>query len=387
MGVIGQSVKRVEDQRFITGKGRYTDDITLPNSTFAALVRSPHAHAAIKSVDTTAAAAASGVVAIFTGADLEAEGVGGLPCGWQVDFKNGDTMKEPAHPVLAATKVRHVGDPVAIVLAESREQAADAAELVAVDYEVLDAVVAATQATAEGAPQLFDDVPNNTPFDWELGDQAATDAALASAAHVTTLEYDNQRLIPNAIEPRCAIGDYDGARDHYTLYTSSQNPHVIRLLMTAFVLGLPEHKVRVVSPDVGGGFGSKIFHYAEEVLVTWCSRQIGRPVKWTASRSEAFLTDAHGRDHHTKVDLGPRRRREISSACGSKTVRQLGARILSTFCAVRAYVSLRHALAGAVHDPSGLRRCPLVSSPNTTPVDALRGAGTPRGHVRPRAHC
>ena len=271
MGVIGQSVKRVEDQRFITGKGRYTDDITLPNSTFAALVRSPHAHAAINSVDTTAAAAAAGVVAVFTGADLEAAGVGGLPCGWQVDFKNGDTMKEPAHPVLAATKVRHVGDPVAIVIAESREQAADAAELVAVDYEVLDAVVAATQATAEGAPQLFDDVPNNTPFDWELGDQAATDAALASAAHVTTLEYDNQRLIPNAIEPRCAIGDYDGARDHYTLYTSSQNPHVIRLLMTAFVLGLPEHKVRVVSPDVGGGFGSKIFHYAEEVLVTWCS--------------------------------------------------------------------------------------------------------------------
>ena len=237
MGVIGQSIKRVEDQRFITGKGRYTDDIALPNSTFAALVRSPHAHAGINSVDTTAADAADGVVAVFTGADLEAAGVGGLPCGWQVDFKSGDTMKEPAHPVLAATKVRHVGDPVAIVLAESREQAADAAELVAVDYEVLDAVVSATQATAEGAPQLFDDVPNNTPFDWELGDQAATDAALASAAHVTTLEYDNQRLIPNAIEPRCAIGDYDGARDHYTLYTSSQNPHVIRLLMTAFVLG------------------------------------------------------------------------------------------------------------------------------------------------------
>ena len=239
MGVIGQSVKRVEDQRFITGKGRYTDDITLPNSTFAALVRSPHAHAEINSVDTTAAAAAAGVVAVFTGADLEAAGVGGLPCGWQVDFKNGDTMKEPAHPVLAATKVRHVGDPVAIVIAESREQAADAAELVAVDYEVLDAAVVATQAIEEGAPQLFDDVPNNMPFDWELGDQAATDAALASAAHVTTLEFDNQRLIPNAIEPRCAIGDYDGARDHYTLYTSSQNPHVIRLLMTAFVLGCP----------------------------------------------------------------------------------------------------------------------------------------------------
>ena len=374
MGVIGQSVRRVEDRRFITGKGRYTDDIALPNSTFAVLVRSPHAHAAIKGVDTTAAASAPGVVAVFTGADLEAAGVGGLPCGWQVDFKNGDTMKEPAHPVLAATKVRHVGDPVAIVLAESREQATDAAELVTVEYEVLDAVVAATQAIEEGAPQLFDEVPNNTSFDWELGDQAATDAALASAAHVTTLEFDNQRLIPNAIEPRCAIGDYDDARDHYTLYTSSQNPHVIRLLMTAFVLNLPEHKVRVVSPDVGGGFGSKIFHYAEEVLVTWCSRQIGRPVKWTASRSEAFLTDAHGRDHHTKVELG-------LDADGNfvglrvKTVANLGA-YLSTFAPcvpTYLYGTLLQGLytTPAVHvDVTGVFT-------TTTPVDALRGAGRP----------
>ena len=239
MSVLGQSVKRVEDQRFITGKGRYTDDITLPNMTFAAIVRSPHAHANIKGFDTAAAAAADGVVAVFTGADIAESDIGGLPCGWQVDFKSGETMIEPAHPVLASEKVRHVGDPVAIVIAETREAAADAAELVAVDYEVLDAAVNAVDAIKDGAPQVHAEALNNIPFDWGLGDADAAAAALDGAAHVTTLEFDNQRIIPNAIEPRCAIGDYDDARDHYTLYTSSQNPHVIRLLMTAFVMGLP----------------------------------------------------------------------------------------------------------------------------------------------------
>jgi carbon-monoxide dehydrogenase large subunit len=374
MGVLGQSVKRVEDQRFITGKGRYTDDIVLPSMTFAAIVRSPHAHANIKGFDTAAATAADGVVAVYTGADIAASGIGGLPCGWQVDFKNGDTMKEPAHPVLASEKVRHVGDPVAIVIAESREQAVDAAEMVGVDYEILDAVVNATKAIKDGAAQLFDDVPRNIPFDWALGDKEATDAAIGAAAHVTRLEFDNQRLITNAIEPRCAIGDYDAAREHYTLYTSSQNPHVIRLLMTAFVMGLPEHKVRVVSPDVGGGFGSKIFHYAEEVLVTWCSNKIGRPVKWTATRSESFLTDAQGRDHHTVVELG-------LDADGNfvglrvNTVANLGA-YLSTFApCVPTY--LYGTLMQGLYTTPAVHVDVTAVFTNTTPVDALRGAGRP----------
>ena len=371
---IGQSVKRVEDKRFITGGGRYTDDITLPRMTYAAIVRSPHAHANITSVDTSAALAADGVVAAFVGSDLEAAGVGGLPCGWQVDFKNGDQMKEPAHPVLAVGKVRHVGDPVAIVIAESREQAQDAAELVAVDYEVLDAAVDMLKAVADGAPQLFEDVPNNIPFDWGLGDQEKTDAAMAGAAHITTLEYSNQRLVTNAIEPRCAIGDYDVARDHYTLYTSSQNPHVIRLLLTAFVLGLPEHKVRVVSPDVGGGFGSKIFHYAEEVLATWCAKQIERPVKWTAERSESFISDAQGRDHVTKAELG-------LDAEGNfvglrvNTHANMGA-YLSTFSTCVPTYLYGTLLQGLYTTPAVYVDVTAVFT-NTVPVDALRGAGRP----------
>ena len=372
--LIGQSVKRVEDRRFVTGHGRYTDDISLPRMTWATLVRSPHAHALIRNVDVSAARSAPGVVAIFVGKDLEAAGVGGLPCGWQVDFKNGDQMKEPPHPVLAVDKVRHVGDPVAIVIAETRVQARDAAELVSVDYEVLDAVVHPVKATAQGAPQLFDDVPGNIPFDWELGDQAATDEALAGADHVTTLDFVNQRLIPNAIEPRSAIGDFDASRDHYTLYTTSQNPHVIRLLLCAFVLGLPEHKVRVVSPDVGGGFGSKIFHYAEEVLAVWCSGQIGRPVKWTADRSESFITDAHGRDHVTKAEMGFDKEGRIVGL-RVETHANMGA-YLSTFAPCIPTYLYGTLLQGLYTTPAVHVGVTAVFT-NTTPVDALRGAGRP----------
>ena len=372
--LVGQSVKRVEDKRFTTGKGRYTDDIVLPNMTFAAIVRSPHAHANIKSVTVSTAAKADGVVDVLTGKDMQDDGIAGLPAGWQVDFKNGDTMKEPAHPPLAIDKVRCVGDAVAVVIAETREQARDAAELVKVSYDRLDAVVDVVKATASGAPVLFDDVPNNIPFDWELGDKAKTDAAMAQAKHVTTLEFTNQRVIPNAIEPRCAIGDYDGARDHYTLYTSSQNPHVIRLLMCAFVMGIPEHKVRVVSPDVGGGFGSKIFHYAEEVIATWSSKRVGRPVKWTAERSESFITDAHGRDHATKAEMG-------FDGDGNmvglrvKTYANMGA-YLSTFApCIPTY--LYGTLMQGVYTTPAVHVDVTAVFTNTTPVDAVRGAGRP----------
>ncbi len=372
--LIGQSIKRVEDKRFITGKGRYVDDIVLPNMTWAVVVRSDVAHANLRGIDAGEASRAPGVVAVLTGADMEADGINGLPCGWQVDFKNGDTMKEPAHPALAVGKVRHVGDAVAVVVAETREQAADAAELVEVDYEELPAVVDVVAATQSGAPQLFDDVPNNIPFDWELGDKAAADAGIAAADHVTTLEFRNQRLIPNAIEPRAAIGDYDEARDHYTLYTTSQNPHVIRLLMSAFVMGIPEHKVRVVSPDVGGGFGSKIFHYAEEVIVTWASRRLGRPVKWTAQRSESFVTDAHGRDHATKAEMGFDAEGRIT-ALRVDTHANLGA-YLSTFApCVPTY--LYGTLLQGLYTSPAVHVNVTAAFTTTVPVDALRGAGRP----------
>ena len=371
---IGQPVKRVEDKRFITGKGKYTDDLVLPAMTYAYIVRSPYAHAKINGVDTSKAEAMEGVVKVYTGKDIADSGVGGVPCGWQVNFKNGETMKEPPHPILVANKVRHLGDGVAVVIAESIEIARDAAELVEVDYDVLDAVAKVTDALKEGAPLVHEDVPGNVAFDWELGDKTATDAAMAGAHHITTLDLVNQRVIPNAIEPRSAIGDFDDSKGKYTLYTSTQNPHLIRLLLSAFVLGLPEHKVHVVSYDVGGGFGSKIFHYIEEALVIWCSQRLGRPVKWTAERSESFMTDCHGRDHVSKAEMG-------FDADGNvvglrvKTLANLGA-YLSTFApAVPTYLygTLLQGLytTPAIHvDVTGVFS-------HTTAVDAYRGAGRP----------
>lgn len=371
---IGKSVKRVEDKRFVTGHGKYTDDIILPQMTFAQILRSPHAHAKIKNVKASKAAAHPGVVAVFTGKDIANSGVGGVPCGWQVDFKNGDTMKEPPHPLLAADKVRYVGDAVAVVIAESREAAKDAAELVSVDYDILDAVIDPAKAIESGAPLVHNDVPNNTIYDWEIGDKAAADSAIENAHHITKLEFVNQRLIPNAIEPRSVIGHYDPVNDNYTLYTSSQNPHLIRLLMSAFVLGLPEHKVRVVSPDVGGGFGSKIFHYIEESLMTWCSKKIGRPVKWTAERSESFMTDAHGRDHTTTAEMGFDQDGKILGL-RIKTVANLGA-YLSTFSTcVPTY--LHGTLLQGLYTTPAIHIDLVAALTNTTPVDAYRGAGRP----------
>jgi len=372
--LIGQSIKRVEDKRFITGKGKYTDDIVLPQMTHACIVRSHYAHAKVNGVDTTAAAAAPGVVAVFTGKDIADSGVGGVPCGWQVDFKNGDTMKEPPHPLLVADKVRYVGDAVAVVIAETKAQAKDAAELVIVDYEELPSVIDASEGVKDGAPLVHEEAPNNMCFDWELGDEAAANAAVDQADHVTKLEFVNQRLIPNAIEPRSAIGSFDEANDRYTLYTSTQNPHVIRMLMCAFVLGIPEHKVRVVSPDVGGGFGSKIFHYIEEALMVWCSQRLKRPVKWTAERSESFMTDAHGRDHVTKAELAMTNDGKITGL-RVKTYANLGA-YLSTFgpC-VPTY--LHGTLLQGLYTTPAIHVNVIGTFTHTTPVDAYRGAGRP----------
>jgi carbon-monoxide dehydrogenase large subunit len=375
MTYIGKSIKRVEDRRFTTGKGQYTDDIVLPGMLYAYILRSPYAHARILKVDTAAAAALPGVVKIFTGQDIAAAGINGIPCGWQVNFKNGDTMKEPPHPLLVADKALYMGDGVAVVIAESREIARDAADMVEVEYEELPAVANAFEATRDGAPLVHDIAPNNLCFDWELGNpKEEVDQALSKAHHITTLEFTNQRVIPNAIEPRAAIGHYEEAGDKYTLYTTSQNPHLTRLLLCAFVLGIPEHKVRVVAPDVGGGFGSKIFHYAEEALMIWASRQLKRPIKWTADRSEAFMTDAHGRDHISKAEMGFDQDGNIVGL-RVKTYANLGA-YLSTF-APCVPTWLHGTLLQGLYTTPKINVDVTGVFTHTTPVDAYRGAGRP----------
>jgi carbon-monoxide dehydrogenase large subunit len=372
--LIGARIERKEDYRFLTGAGQYTDDLTLPRQAYAAFVRSQHAHAKIKSIKLDKAKKAPGVLGIFTGEDLAAAKLGGLPCGWLITDVNGQPMKEPPHPCLAQGKVRHVGDQVAIVIAETEDQARDAAELVDVDYDVLPAVVDGSKARAKGAPQLHEAAPDNTCYVWAIGDKAVCDAAFAKAAHVTKLDFINNRLIPNAMEPRVANGHYSRADDSYTLYVASQNPHVERLLMTAFVMGLPEHKVRVVAGDVGGGFGSKIYLYAEDVAVTWASKQVNRPVKWTSDRSEAFLSDAHGRDHHTVAELAMDKDGRFLGM-RVKTTANVGA-YLSTFASCVPTILYATLLAGQYKTP--VIHCEVTAVfTNTTPVDAYRGAGRP----------
>ncbi|MDU6494592.1 xanthine dehydrogenase family protein molybdopterin-binding subunit, partial [Bradyrhizobium sp.] len=300
---IGAAPKRKEDQRFLTGRGNYVSDIKRPGMTAGVFIRSPHAHAVLRGIDKSAALAAPGVVAVLTGEDVATDGLGSLPCGWGISDAKGVPMKEPPFPMLAQGKVRFVGDMVAFVIAETLEQAKSAAELVNVNYEVLPSVVGVLDAVRPDAPQLFDDVPNNVCCDWELGDKAAVEAAFRKAAHVAKLGLVNNRLIGNPMEPRAAIAEYDPGKGHHTLWTTSQFPHVVRFLMSALVLKLPEHKVRVVAPDVGGGFGVKQFHYGEEAVVTWAAKRVLRPVKWVADRSEGYLSDRHGRDHVTEAEL------------------------------------------------------------------------------------
>ena len=368
---IGESLRRKEDYRFLTGAGNYTDDITMEAQSYAIFVRSPHAHATIKSIDISAAEKMPGVVKIFIGKDLEGK-MGGLPCGWLINNPDGSPMKEPPHPVLALGKARHVGDQVAMVIADSLEQAKNAAEAVEVDYDVLPAVVDVRDA-AKGA-QLHDAAPNNHCFKWALGDKAQVDAAFAAAAHVTKLDLINNRLVPNAMEPRVAIGNYSRATEEYVLYVSNQNPHVERLLMTAFVLGLPEHKVRVIAPDVGGGFGSKIYLYAEDVALTWAAKQVNRSIKWTCERSESFLTDAHGRDHVSHAEMAMDKDGKFL-AMRVHTDANLGA-YLSTFSTAVPTILYATLLAGQYTCPQIYVEVDTWFT-NTAPVDAYRGAGRP----------
>jgi carbon-monoxide dehydrogenase large subunit len=369
---IGASVRRKEDFRFITGKGQYTDDISRPGETRALFVRSPHAHARIKKVDVDAARKMPGVLAVLTGAELATDKIGNLICGWMIHSKDGSPMKMSAHPAIASGKACYVGDPVAVVVAETMAAARDAAEKVQVDYEVLPAVT--DPAKAQSQPAIHEVAPKNTIYQWHLGDAKAVDAAMKSARHVTRLDIVNNRLVPNAMEPRVAIGDYDTGTQNFTLWNTSQNPHVARLVIAAFVGMAPEHKLRVIAPDVGGGFGSKIFIYPEEVVCLWASKKIGRPVKWTCDRSEAFLADAHGRDHVTHAEMAFGDDGKITGL-KVKTIANLGA-YMSTFSSSVPTYLYATLLSGQYDIPAIYCEVDAVYT-NTVPVDAYRGAGRP----------
>ncbi|MCV0396492.1 MAG: xanthine dehydrogenase family protein molybdopterin-binding subunit [Rhizobiaceae bacterium] len=376
MGVegIGARIARKEDRRFITGAGRYTDDMVVPGMKHAVFVRSPHAHAEITAIDVSAAKAMPGVVGVLTGKEIKADGIGNLICGWMIHSKDGSPMKMGAWSPLAVDRVRYVGDAVAIVVAETRGLARDAAEAVEVTYKELPAVTSAVKALEKGAPELHPEAPGNLIYDWEIGDAKAVDEAIGKAAHVTRMNIVNNRLVPNAMEPRAALGHYDKAEDHYTCWTTSQNPHVARLVMSAFYNVAPENKLRVIAPDVGGGFGSKIFIYPEEIVCLWASKKTGVPVKWVADRTESFMTDAHGRDHVTTVEMAFDADNRIT---GLKvdTVANFGGymSLFSSSVPTYLYATL---LSGQYNIPAIHANVKAVYT-NTAPVDAYRGAGRP----------
>jgi carbon-monoxide dehydrogenase large subunit len=365
----GAGIKRKEDPRFITGRGQFTDDVKLAGTTHACFVRSPLAHARIRAIDVSRAKAHPGVVDVFTGRQMRDAGVKGLPTGWLLA-----EIKLTDRPALAFDTVRYAGEAVAVVVADTPYTAQDAAELVDVEYDALPAVADTERAGGTEAPMLHDCAPGNVCFPWSLGDAEKTDAAIRSAHTVVRQRIVNQRLIPNAIEPRASLGDYNPATDELTLWMTSQNPHVHRLMLGAFVLGVPEHKLRVVAPDVGGGFGSKIHIYPEEATIAWAAKTLGRPVKWTAERRESFLTDAHGRDHVSDAEMAFDAEGRIV-ALRVKTIANLGA-YLSLFAAAVPTYLYGTLLSGQYEIPAIHVQVTGVYS-NTTPVDAYRGAGRP----------
>ncbi|MEM7301327.1 MAG: xanthine dehydrogenase family protein molybdopterin-binding subunit [Pseudomonadota bacterium] len=377
MGIegIGARVLRKEDKRFITGQGRYTDDHNAKGQHYAAFVRSPHAHAKVNGINKSAAEGMPGVVAVLDGKQLTGDGIGNIICGWMIHSKDGSPMNMGAWSALATDTVRYVGDAVAVVIAKSQAKAKAAAEAVEVDYEELPVVTDAVAALADGAPQIHPEAANNLIYDWEIGDEAATDAALAGAARVVEMDITNNRLVPNPMEPRAALAQYDVAEDHYTLHTTSQNPHVARLVLSAFYQVAPEHKLRVIAPDVGGGFGSKIYIYPEEIVCLWAAKRAGVPaVKWTCDRTEAFLTDAHGRDHVTTAKMGFDADNKI---VGFKvdTVANLGGYMSLFSSSVPTY--LYATLLSGQYNIANIHCNVKAVYTNTVPVDAYRGAGRP----------
>ena len=373
---IGASTKRREDVRFLSGRGNYTDDLQLAKQTYAVFVRSNVAHGRINAINTATAAGMPGVLAVFTGEDFK--DVGGNPAGWLINSRDGTPMREPKRPVLAHGKVRHVGDAYAAIIAETYQQAKDAAQQLADDSDIdeLPAIVDMKAAVANASNRVHDEIPDNVCFDWGWieDNRAAVDAAFKSAPHVTTLELVNNRLVPNAMEPRSSIGEYYPGTGDYKLTTTSQNPHLTRLLIAAFVMGIPENKLTVVAPDVGGGFGSKIYHYGEEALVLAAAKKLGRPVRWTAERSESFLTDAHGRDHVTKIEMASTKDGEIL-AIRTETLANVGA-YLSNFSTATPTFLHGTLMAGPYKVPHVYVNVKTVFT-NTAPVDAYRGAGRP----------
>ena len=362
----GSALKRKEDPRLITGQGTYVEDVSLTGMLHIVLVRSPLAHASIKSIDSSEASKSPGVVAIFTGEDLKEE-LGSLPCGWVVP----DT-KEVPHPPLAVDRVRYVGDAVVAVVAESTAQASDAASLVDVEYEELDTVIEMDDALADGAVQLHEDAPNNTAFEWEVDAGSISDARSSSDVAVTQ-RFVNQRLIPTAMENRGVVVDYNSGTDQITMWTSTQIPHLIRVLL-ALVTGHPEHLIRVIAPDVGGAFGSKLYLYAEEVIAPIIAKNLKRPVKWVESRSEGYLATTHGRDHITDIEIIGNRDGTITGL-DVRTLANMWA-YLSTFAPLIPTWLYGLMLSGPYKIPNIY--CKVIAPfTNTTPVDAYRGAGRP----------
>jgi aerobic carbon-monoxide dehydrogenase large subunit len=371
---IGQPVRRVEDRRFLTGHGSYVDDLMLPRQAYAFMLRSPHAHAVIRAIDTRAAAAAPGVVAVLTGEDLARDGLGPIPCLIPVTFRDGSPAPLPARPALVRERARHVGDTVAMVVADTLAAARDAAELIPIDYEPLPAAVDTADALDPGQPQVWDEAYGNLAFDWQVGDAAAADRALAAARHRVTLDIVNNRVVVNSMEPRGAIGGYDPGEDSYTLWSATQGSHFLRGLLAEAVFKIPENRIRVVTPDVGGGFGMKFFLYPEHVLVLWAAKKIGRPVKWTSERSDAFMTDTQGRDNLTRLELAL-----------DDELRFHGLKV-TNIANMGAYLSnfapeIPTGSGGVMY--SGVYAIPAISVAvkgvytHTVPVDAYRGAGRP----------
>ena len=369
---LAQPVRRVEDPRLLKGMGRFTDDIVLTGMLHGLVVRSPHAAAAIRSIDTAAAAAAPGVHAVYTAADLK--GLGGLPCAAPVTNRDGSAMASPPHPVLADGAVRHAGDPVAFIVAGSIEQARDAAELVSVDYDVLPSATDLATAIDPGQPRVWPDVANNTVFDWEIGDKAATDAAFASAAHVTRLTVVNNRIVVASMEARAAVADYADGR--WTLYANTQGGWLVKNLI-APLFGTDPETFRIVTPDVGGGFGMKLFLYAEHVLTCFAARALGRPVKWAADRSEAFLCDTQGRDNITLGELAMDKDGTFL-ALRTRNVSNMGA-YLSTFAPyIPTYAGT--GVLSSIYGFKAIYANVIGVFTNTVPVDAYRGAGRPEAN-------
>ncbi len=373
---VAQPVRRVEDPRLLKGAGRYTDDIVLPGMLFGIVLRSPHAAATIGAIDTTVAAALPGVRAVYTAADLNAAGIGGLPCAAPVKNRDGSAMAAPPHPVLADGAVRHVGDPVAFVVADTPQQARDAADAIAVEYDVLPSITDLASAMDSDVAQVWSEAPGNIAFDWEIGDKAATDAQFAKAAHVTSLSVVNNRIVVSSIEARAAVADYDAATGRWTLYANTQGGWLVKNLIGP-VFDVEPDRFRVVTPDVGGGFGMKLFLYAEHVLTCFASRHLGQPVKWASDRAEAFLCDTQGRDNLTLGEIAMDADGKFL-ALRTRNVSNMGA-YLSTFAPYIPTYAGTGVLA-SIYGFKAIYANVLGVFTNTVPVDAYRGAGRPEAN-------